>query len=574
MTSKQEREPKPGEYAKRGIWYAQRVVSGEIPAGRLVKLACQRHLNDLERAKGGDWKWKWDPAVGQKICVLFESLPHIKGRWKSKLLSIEDWQCFILTSIFGWVDADGNRRFRKALIVVPRKNSKSTMAAVLGLYLLAFDREPGAEVYSAATTRDQAGISWDLARKMVQRTTLSEEVGVAALAHAITVEADGSTFKPLSRDAHSLEGLNVHGGIIDELHAHKTREVFDVIDDATGSRQQPLLFIISTEGDDNEGVFAEQVTYLTKILEGAHEDDTYYGVHYSIDPEDDWTLESNWQKANPNYGVSVFEHDMRARCSQATQNPGSQASFLTKRLNVRVGASDAYFNMLAWQNLCRIDDLQPSDLTGQPCIICIDMASKSDLTSKVLLFRARETKGKIRAGHFYVFSRNYLPDEATQPGKPNYDVYRGWVAADAIEVTEGNVTDYEFLERDLLADVKLYRPSSVGIDPNYNAAQFTTRMQAAGVPMVDVAHSVQNFTNPMKETAALILASKIHHNGDRVLTWSMGNVVGKIDAKDNHYPEKSRRENKIDPAVTLIAAMSLQLRIAERVSVYASGCPI
>lgn len=462
------------------------------------------------------------------------------------------------------------------------------MCAGVALWLFAFDGEPGAQVISAATTRDQAKLSWSVAHRQVSRTpALMERFGIQPLAHSI-VAPDGSFFKPLSRDADSLEGLNIHGAVIDELHAHPNREVYDVINEATGARQQPLIFVISTEGDNAEGVFAEQVKYLQDILEGSHTDETFFGLYYTIDPEDDWRSPAAWEKANPNYGVSVLAADMEARCAQAIQNPGSQASFLTKRLNVRVGASDAYFNMLAWQNLCKIEDLTTADLQGQPCIIAIDMASKSDLTSKVLLFRAKETKLirrvrvenkepwdiSIRAGHLYAFTRNYLPDEATQPGKPNYDVYRGWIKSDAVEVTSGNITDYEYLERDLLADVKLYRPSSVGIDPNYNAAQFTTRMIAAGVPMVDVRHNINEFTNPMKELAADIIAGRIHHNGDPVLTWAIGNVICKPNAKDDHYPDKARRDNKIDPAVALIAAKSLQLRQIHAVSVYESGCAI
>ncbi len=568
--------PRPDEYAKRGTWYAERVVSGEIPAGRYVRLACQRQLDDLEKNKAPDSRWEWVPEAGEEVCRLAELMPHVKGRWRSATIQLEDWQCFLFTVIFGWKDrATGLRRFRKALTVTPRKNAKTAMAAIVGLYLFAFDGEPGAEVYSAATTRDQAALSWDTARKMCDRQpAIKDEVGIECLARALVQVAEGSTFRPLSRDAHSLEGLNVHGALIDELHAHKTREVFDVIDDATGSRQQPLLFIISTEGDANEGVFAEQVTYAQNILGGVHEDDTYFAIYYSLDPGDDWTLESSWQKANPNYGVSVFAADMEARCKQAIQNPGSQASFLTKRLNVRVGAAESYFNMLAWDTICKVDGIGPEDLIGEPCTMAIDMASKSDLTSKVILFRATKSEGKIQAGHFYVFTRNYLPDAATQPGKPNYELYRGWIATDAIHVTPGDITDYDFLESDLLEDVRLYKPGSVGIDPNYNAAQFTNNMRKAGVRLIDVAHNVQNFTNPIQELHADILAGRIHHNGDPVLTWAISNVAVKANAKDDLYPIKTREANKIDPAVTLIAARSLQLRIITRRSIYENGMVI
>lgn len=569
--------PEPDEYAKRGTWYAERVVSGEIPAGRYVRLACQRQLDDLEKNKSPDSRWEWVPEAGEEICRLAELMPHVKGRWRSPTIQLEDWQCFLFTVIFGWKDRQtGLRRFRKALTVTPRKNAKTAMAAIVALYLFAFDGEPGAEVYSAATSRDQAALSWDTARRMCDRQpAIKDELGIETLAHAIVNVSTNSTFRALSRDAHSLEGLNVHGAIIDELHAHKTREVFDVIDDATGSRQQPLLFIISTEGDDNEGVFAEQVTYLHNILNGAHQDESYFGIYYSLDPGDDWTLEASWQKANPNYGVSVFAADMEARCKQAIQNPGSQSSFLTKRLNVRVGAAESYFNMLAWNGICKVQGIGPEDLIGEPCMMAIDMAAKSDLTSKVIMFRASQNIGKlIKAGHFYVFTRNYLPAAATQPGKPNYELYREWIAKDAITVTDGDVTDYDHLEQDLLEDVRLYKPGCVGIDPNYNAAQFTNNMRKGGVRLENVAHNVQNFTNPFQEIAADITAGRIHHNGDPVLTWAIGNVTAKANAKGDLYPAKSRESNKIDPAVALIAAKSLQLRIAVRRSVYESGMVI
>jgi phage terminase large subunit-like protein len=549
------------DYCAAAFEYAQEVVSGKNAACRWIKLSCQRQLDDLAKAARGEFRWHFDHDRANEVCAFIQLLPHVEGRgWKTPKLYLEPWQCFALTSIFGWIDDAGLRRFRRAILVVPRKTGKTTMCAGVALWLFAFDGEPGAQVISAATTRDQAKLSWSVAHRQVSRTPpLLNRFGIQPLAHSITAP-DGSFFKPLSRDADSLEGLNIHGAVIDELHAHPNREVYDVINEATGARQQPLIFVISTEGDNAEGVFAEQVKYLQDILEGSHSDDTFFGLYYTIDPADDWRSPEAWEKANPNWNVSVLPADMEARCAQAIQNPGSQASFLTKRLNVRVGASDAYFNMLAWQSICKIDDLTPNDLAGQPCIIAIDMASKSDLTSKVLLFRAKETKGKIRAGHLYAFTRNYLPEEATQPGKPNYDVYRGWIRLDAVEVTDGNITDYEYLERDLIADVKLYRPSVVGIDPNYNAAQFTTRMMAAGVPMVDVRHSINEFTNPMKELAADVIAGRIHHNGDPVLSWAVGNVICKPNAKDDHYPDKSRRDNKIDPAVALIAAKSLMLR--------------
>ncbi len=553
--------PDERNYCADAQLYAEQVASGEIAACEWVRLACERQIADRNRE---DFPWTFDETRANDICWFIERLPHVKGRWKSKTIKLEPWQCFFLTTIFGWIDAEGNRRFRKALIVIPRKNAKSTVAAGVGLYLLALDGEPGAEVYSAATTRDQAKIVWgEYARKMVIQTPrLRERYGIEPLAHSITVESEGSFFKPLSRDADSLEGLNVHGAIIDELHAHGTREVFDVLDDGTGSRRQPLLFVISTEGDNATGVFAEQVSYAQQVLRGQHQDESYFGIIYTIDAEDDWTQPETWHKANPNLGVSVFEKDMEIRCNQAMANPESQSSFLTKRLNVRVGAGSTYFNLLAWNSVCKDESLRIEDFYGQPCIITIDLASKRDLTSKISVF----SRGPL----LFVFGKHYLPTDAVERGKPNYDFYRGWAQSGFLTLTEGNITDYDFLERDLLSDMANMKPSQVGVDPNYNAGQFTTRMMAAGVPMVDVAHNVMNFSDPMKHLEAQIVAGKIRHNGDPIIAWAMGNVTAKRDAKDNVYPRKSRDENKIDPAVALIGNVSLQLRTRNEESVYSN----
>lgn len=558
---------RPDDYATRAGRYAERVARGDIPACKWVRFACQRHLDDLERDRAG-WTYRFDAGRANHICEFIEELPHVKGKWKSQNIMLEDWQCFILAVVFGWIVRGTDppmRRFRKALVVVPRKNGKSPLAAGVGLYLLALDDEPGAEVYSAATTRDQAKICWgEYAHKMVKRMPdFCAELGIEPLAHSITVENTGSFFKPLSRDADTLEGLNVHGAIIDELHAHKTREVFDVLDDATGARRQPLLFIISTEGDDSEGVFPEQVDYAQQVLDSRHEDDSYFGIIYTIDIADDWTHHDSWVKANPNLGVSVFEVDMRTRFRQALVNADSQASFLTKRLNVRVGAAHGFFNMLAWDNVCKVAGLDIENFFGEMCVFMLDLASKRDLTTRIAVFR--------KGGTYYVFGKHYLPGDAVAPGMPNYDFYRGWTEKNCLTVTEGNITDYDFVERDLLADVQQFKPAEVGIDPNYNAAQFSTRMIAAGVPIIDVPHNVMNFSDPMKQLDALIVAGRIKHNGDPVLTWAMGNVVARTDAKGNVYPRKAREVSKIDPAVALIGAMSRHLRQGPQdISVYAN----
>ncbi len=457
--------------------------------------------------------------------------------------------------MFGWIDEEGWRRFRTAYQELPRKNSKTTGAAGIGLYMLCEDGEPGSEVYSAAVTKDQAKICWDTAHQMVKRETeMQTHYGVQPLAHSIVIEQDGSFFKPLARDADSLEGLNPHCAIVDELHAHKTREVWDVLNVARGSRRQSLVLAITTAGDNKAGVCYEQHSYVEGILQGHHRDDRYWGMIYSLDADDTWTTMESFRKSNPNFGVSVLPDDMAMMCRQAEANAESQNTFLNKRHNIWTTVGTAYFNMLAWDR-CKDAALKPEQFAGDPCMITLDLASKRDLTSKITVFR--------RGEDYYVFGKHYLPTDAVEPGKPNYDFYRGWAKDGVLTLTEGNETDYGYIERDLMEDMQKLKPIRVGVDPAYNAAHFSQRMRDLGVPMEDVKHNVMTFSEPLKALEAMIIGGRIHHNGDPVLAWAMGNVVVREDVKGNVYPRKARDVNKIDPAVALIANVSLQMRVED-----------
>lgn len=523
--------------------YAHDVVSGAKPACKLVKLACQRQLDDLAHPPK---PWWFDGSKAGLICEFIEQLPHVKGKWKTPNIQLQPWQCFVLTTVFGWVDKAGCRRFRTVYVEVPRKNAKTTICAGVGLYLLAADGEPGAEIYSAATTRDQARISWEIAHAMTKRSPgMSDCLGIEPLSHAISIPSKAAWFKPLSRDADTLEGLNVHGAIIDELHAHKTREVFDVLNAATGSRRQPLIWCITTAGVNRTGVCYEQRNYVQQILEKRHQDDRYFGIIYTLDPEDDWTLPESWKKANPNYGVSVLPEDIRTLCDQARASAQSQNNFLTKRLNIWVNAGAAYINMLAW-DACKQDDLCLSDFEGEDCWAFLDLASKIDIAAKILLFR--------RDDEYYVFGQYYLPEDAIEAGNPNYDFYSGWAREGRLTLTPGNVIDFERIEHDLQEDFQRFRMVECGYDP-WCATELATRMTSEGLPMVEVPMTVQRFSEPMKKFAALVLQKRMRHDGDPILAWMVSNLTAKEDVKENVFPRKERPENKIDGVVGAIGAL-------------------
>jgi phage terminase large subunit-like protein len=542
---------KPDDYVARGLHYAEQVVSGEIPACKWVRLACQRQIDDLARK---DWQWTFDRGKANRICAMAELMPHVKGRWKSALIQLEPHQCFRLTTIFGWVGPEGYRRFRKALIVLPRKNAKTTEAAIVGNYMLAMDGEPGAEVYAGAVTRDQvtgpSGV-WTIAHKMATRCQgFRDHYGVEAMAHSIVVESTGSSFKATSREAGAQEGFNTHCAIIDELHAHTTREVFDVLDESTGARKQPLLYIISTEGDNATGVFAEQVSYAQQILSGTHQDDSYFGIIYTIDAEDDWTDSASWYKANPNLGVSVFIEDLEIRCRQAQKNAESQSSFLTKRLNVRVGAGEAYFNMLAWGSICKDPTLRIEDFYGQSCWITVDLASKNDFAATMRTFE--------RDGILYLFPRLYLPESRLERGHANYDFYRGWLNGGHFTATPGDVIDFDMIERDVLEDARNFDVLLVGVDP-YNATHMTNFLEKENVNRAEISQGVLSLNDATKELWARIQSGTVRHDGNPVLTWMVGNAVAKPDKNENVKIFKARNDNKIDGAVAAVMGCKLAM---------------
>lgn len=567
--------------------YCKDVISGKIPACKWVIAACLRQQDDRKRARQKSAPIIWRPEMAERICKFAELMPHIKGEWakRKELIKLEPWQSFILTTVFGWYLPTGYRRFRTAYNEIPRKNAKSTLSSTVGNYMLTADGEAGAEVYSAATTRDQAKIVFNDAQQMARKSPgMCKRFGVDVTARNIHVMDTASKFEPLSAEGETLDGLNVHCGILDELHAHKKRDVFDVIETGTGSRNQSLLWLITTSGSNRAGICYEQRTYVTQILNsvlkrhpevpadyrgGCVDDDSYFGIIYTIDeeqkdaegniisPADDWTTEAAWRKANPNYGVSVKPDDI-ARLAHKAQNISSATNnFLTKRLNVWVNANTAWMNMRAWDK-CADPTLSLDMFKGQPCRMAFDLASKIDLAARGQLFS--------HEGHYYFFLKSYLPEDRIE--ESGNSQYSGWVKDGYISTTEGNVLDFDLLEEDLKKDAGEYEIKEVAFDP-FQATQFSTRMAAEGFEMVEMRPTVLNFSEPMKELEKLVLQGKFHHNGDPVLSWMASNVVAHSDVKDNIYPRKEKPENKIDGIIALLMCLGRDiLQPMEEVSIF------
>lgn len=536
----------PSESAKR---YAQEVTDGTIPAGRFVRLACARFLRDLERE---DWPYRFDVERADRAVRFMERMPHVKGKWASQKLRLvlEPWARFVECNLFGWVDREtGLRRFRESYEEVPRKNGKSTRLAARGLYLFAADGEAGAEVYSGATSEKQAlevfRPAWQMAQKLKGlRDRFSIELaGNPKNPGPMYIVDDMSKFEPMI--GKPGDGASPSAAIVDEYHEHDTDHMVDAMQTGMGAREQPLLSIITTAGSNLGGPCYEKRRDVVRILEGQVEDETVFGIIYGLDEGDAWDDPENLKKANPNFGVSVFEAHLLAMLAQAKRSAAKQNAFRTKHLNEWVGAKTAWMNMLAWQRQKRSLDIE--DFQGCRCWVSLDLASKLDVAARVALVE--------KAGAYYVFPKFYVPESAVAENER----YASFVLEGAMVATPGDMTDYAFIEEDLK------ELQAIGLDVQDNAfdpAQATylmTRLQQEGIDVVEFPQTVRNLSEPMKEVEARTVARTLWHDGNPCMTWMMGNVVAKVDAKEHIYPRKESKELKIDGPVALIMAMGRAL---------------
>ena len=532
--------------------YMRGVLDGSVPACSFVKQAVQRQLNDLRRwgPEGGDYYF--DEKEASRPCWFIENLTHTKGELAGRAIHLEPWQCFLLTTLFGWKAKAGNRRFRSAYVEVGRGNGKSTLLSGIGLFCLCADHEPGAEVYSFATTREQAKIVFGDAQTMARgNRALQEAYGLEVTAHALYVPATNSTFQAKSAEGSTWDGLNTHLAIIDELHAHKKRDVFDVVETSLGKRRNSLMVSITTAGVDRTGICYEQRTLVTKILSGSLQDESYFGIIYTLDPDDDWKSDEALAKANPNWGVSVRPEVIRALQAKAIATPSAENNFKTKHLDVWCNADVGWMDMKAW-DACADESLDESDFDGEPCWLGLDLASTSDMTAKVKIFQ-RKIDG---SSHYYLFGDYWLPRTAIERGVNSQ--YQGWEYLGYLHVCEGPVTDFAEIRDSILEDCGRYSVQSVAYDP-FQAVQLSKELSDDGVPMVLCKQTVANLSDPMKQFQALVLDHRLHFNGDPVLTWMVSNVVCHVDVKENIYPRKDAPENKIDGVVAGIMALSRAL---------------
>ena len=529
--------------AKAALGYARAVVAGKIPAGKWTRLACERHLRDLE--DGADRGLVFDEAASQHAVEFFRFLKHSKGEWAGQVFELAPWQTFVVAVLFGWKNAAGLRRYRVAYIEVPRKSGKSTLAAGVGLYLFFADGEPGAEVYTAATKRDQARITHGEATRMVQASpALRRRIGV--FRDNLHVVGTASKFEPLGADADFMDGLNVHGAIVDELHAHRTREVWDVLETATGSRRQPLLFSITTAGYDRDSICWELHEYGQKVLEGILDDDTFFAYIAALDEGDDWADEAVWSKANPSLGVSVKLDDLRRKARKAKETPAAQNAFRRLHLCEWTQQEERWLDVGAW-DACAFP-VDPEALRGRRCVAGLDLSSTTDLTALVLYFPNEEGPSEVLP--FF-----WMPgDNVLQRSRSDRVPYTVWADAGHLELTEGNIVDYAAIRERVHDLAERYDLAEIAYD-RWNATSLITQLQGDELTVVPFGQGFASMSAPTKELEKLVLGRQIAHGGHPVLRWNVSNAMVRQDPAGNYKLDRAKSRARIDGVVALAMAI-------------------
>lgn len=516
--------------------YASAVVDGSLPACKMVRLAAQRWFDDWERDD-----IYYDPKDVRKLVGLSRALRHFKGPLAGQPILLEDWQLFIIANIFGWkYRKTKQRRFTYADIYVPRKNGKTTLAAIIALYMLFLDGEAAAEVYAAAVDKEQAKICFDTAKHLIQGSDLSELVDV--FKGSIVFPDTASAFKPLSKDTKNKDGTNPHAGICDERHAWPTNEMYDVLKTGMGARLQPLIFSISTAGVDTSVPYYADLEFLRQVMLGIKVKDNHFIMLFEPDEGDSWDSPETWRKVNPNYGISLQEKYMQEEYEEAKEKGGSTlAAFCTKNLNMWVDAPEVWISD---------DDVRANNapfdmekLNGLPCYVGIDLASKSDITATALYF---PTVGVAR----FLFT---VPEAKVQTRQDQVD-YRLWQQQGWLTVAPGKVLDEDWYLTHLFKTLAPYSVKCVAYDP-WGAWDIKTRFGKYENVLMEYRQDIRYMSVPTKRLEGMVLRGELNFLDNPIIRWMFRNVVIYRDPNANIKLDKNRSRNKIDGVVALVDAI-------------------
>jgi phage terminase large subunit-like protein len=530
--------------------YIEGVLNNEITVCQYVKLAVERHVNDLEKSKGNDFKYYFDEAAARFAIDFFQFLKHSKGEWAGDPISLESWQQFIIACVFGWKQKeDKMRRFRVVYEEVARKNGKSTKLSGIGLYGLIADGEPGAEIYTAAVDKDQARIIWTESKRMVEKSDDIKQI-VQAFANSLSVESTQSKFAPLSSETKNKDGLNVHLGLIDEYHEHPTDEMYNLLWSGSAARRQPLLWVITTAGFRKDSTCKREHDYAVQLLEGRREDDKYFAIIFTLDQDDDWEDPEVWVKSNPNLNVSVKEENLHEAFKTSRGRPSKINEFKTKRLNIWTTAYTRWILSEKWNMVKK--DFHEQELSGRKCIAAIDLSSTIDISGYCLCFPSESPEENPK-----LVWRFFLPEAGLRERSLREDVpYDAWVEKGYVTLTPGDVIDYSYIEDSIKNDAEEFEILEIPHDP-YNATQLINNLMDFGFDCFKFNQNIMSISPAAKSFETAVLSKTIDVQKNPVMDYMMGCAEVYSDANGNIKvikPDRRSSSKRIDGVIMAIMA--------------------
>jgi phage terminase large subunit-like protein len=523
-------------------------MSGEIPAGKYVRLAVERHLRDLERQETDEFPYRYDEEEAEDACLFFPvAFRHAKSKWAGQPFELSPWQMFCNSVLLGWKRLDGTRRFRRAHVSVARKNGKTTWCGGLAIYLGFADGEAAAEVYIGATKIDQARLLFRDSESMVRQSP-------ALMKHAkllkdnISFPGISSFIRPLGSDK-PFDGLNPHAVFFDELHAWKElhRPFYDTMRTGSGARPQPLISTITTAGDDRSQLWKEETTYVKNVLEGIFVDDSIFGYIASIDDDDDPLNPRCWIKANPNLGVSVGMEYLEEMAQEARSDLVALNRFKRYHCNVMVSSTERAIDPVLWSNACEdLSDWRDADAVAAG----FDLGGRDDLAAYALC--ARFLDGETEEGQpiyrFEVKQRSYMSKDTKR--NLSEEPFASFVGQGILAVHNHAIQQ---LRDDLIAECDRYGVEYVAHDP-YQAMQLAADLEENGLKPIKMPQNYAQFNEPIRTFLSDLNEKRISHDGDSILTWCCGNAVVVQDRTERWMFDKANSKSKIDPVVAMIMA--------------------
>lgn len=495
----------------------------------------------------------YDEKKADKVIKFIERIcTHVKGDLAGQFFILEDWQKDYIRKLFGTVDESGLRQYRTSFVFIPRKNGKSNLLAAIGLALLFVEKEPGAEIYVCASSRDQANAIFEVCKQMIRNRPVLEN-GCKVFRNSIVLNGTNSFLKAVAADAGVLHGSNASACLYDEVHTAKSRELWDVMSTSMGARSQPLMFGISTAGMfDPNSVCYELYDYGKKIRDGIIEDKTFLPLIYEADQEADIYDVETWKKANPNFGISIKPEYFEKMSQEAKSLPSTEIAFRQLHLNQWVNSLSGWVPDDEWMQSA--GEINMEQLKGKTCYAGLDLAAVEDVTAFVCVFPFDD--GSIKVVPYLFVSQAAVERRRKQTGG-SYDTF---VAKGELIVTEGNSTDYSVIKRKILEVAEIYDLKSVAFD-RWNSNSLVQQLTEEGIEMDPFGQGFISMTSPIKNAEILIKQKLLHHGGHGMLRWMVGNVVVKRDDAENIKFSKAKAGDKIDGIIAMVMALGEKMTV-------------